>query len=208
MKNIFQISVENITIKFAEKEIFKKFSLNINKGEKILIYAPSGKGKSTFLKVLMGFEKINFGKIFIEGLELNEKNIKNIRENLGYLPQNIHFQNLKVCELINEILNYKNNKKGFEIENKINYLISYFSLEKSILQKKIENISGGEKQRIGFIMMILLDKKIWILDEITSSLDQDTKEKVIEYIINTNKTVIMVSHDKIKGFDKFRRVEL
>lgn len=208
MKNIFQISVENITIKFAEKEIFKKFSLNINKGEKILIYAPSGKGKSTFLKVFMGFEKINFGKIFIEGLELNEKNIKNIRENLGYLPQNIHFQNLKVCELINEILNYKNNKKGFEIENKINYLISYFSLEKSILQKKIENISGGEKQRIGFIMMILLDKKIWILDEITSSLDQDTKEKVIEYIINTNKTVIMVSHDKIKGFDKFRRVEL
>lgn len=208
MKNIFQISVENITIKFAEKEIFKKFSLNINKGEKILICAPSGKGKSTFLKVLMGFEKINFGKIFIEGLELNEKNIKNIRENLGYLPQNIHFQNLKVCELINEILNYKNNKKGFEIENKINYLISYFSLEKSILQKKIENISGGEKQRIGFIMMILLDKKIWILDEITSSLDQDTKEKVIEYIINTNKTVIMVSHDKIKGFGKFRRVEL
>lgn len=205
---IFQISVENITIKFAEKEILKNFSLNIKEGEKILIYAPSGKGKSTLLKILMGFEKTNLGKIFIEGLELNEKNIESIRENLGYLSQNIHFQNLKVCELINQIFNYKNNNKKFEIKSKINSLIEYFSLEKDILQKKVENLSGGEKQRIGFIIIILLDKKIWLLDEVTSSLDQSMKEKVIEYIINTTKTIVMVSHDKIKGFERFRRIEL
>lgn len=205
---IFQISVENITIKFAEKEILKNFSLNIKEGEKILICAPSGKGKSTLLKILMGFEKTNLGKIFIEGLELNEKNIESIRENLGYLSQNIHFQNLKVCELINQIFNYKNNNKKFEIKSKINSLIEYFSLEKDILQKKVENLSGGEKQRIGFIIIILLDKKIWLLDEITSSLDQSMKEKVIEYIINTTKTIVMVSHDKIKGFERFRRIEL
>lgn len=83
---------------------------------------------------------------------------------------------------------------------------SYLSLY--ILSKNINQLSGGEKQRLAFVIIILLDRKIWILDEITSSLDQDMKEKVINYILNTNKTVILVSHDKTESLNNFRTVIL
>ena len=83
-----------------------------------------------------------------------------------------------------------------------------FNLDSNILSKNINQLSGGEKQRLAFVIIILLDRKIWILDEITSSLDQDMKEKVINYILNTNKTVILVSHDKTESLNNFRTVIL
>ncbi|MGL5545200.1 MAG: ATP-binding cassette domain-containing protein, partial [Cetobacterium sp.] len=113
-----------------------------------------------------------------------------------------------VEKIITTIFNYKlNSKIKLDYKNLFEHF-NLFSLEKDVLNKNINELSGGEKQRLAFIITILLDREVWILDEITSSLDQDMKEKVTQYILNSDKTVILVSHDNTESLQKFRRITL
>ncbi|MGL5426668.1 MAG: ABC transporter ATP-binding protein [Cetobacterium sp.] len=202
------IKFKNIDLKFNDKIILKDFNLTINKGEKVLIAGKSGKGKSTLLKILLGFNSPDSGEVLFQNIQLNEKNIDNIRKYLGYMPQSTPFLNDNVEKIINTIFNYKLNSKKKLDYDKLFYYFNLFNLDKNILTKHINELSGGEKQRFAFIITILLDREVWILDEITSSLDQDMKEKVTHYILNSDKTVLLVSHDQTESLQKFRRVTL
>lgn len=202
------INFKNISIKFNNKIVLHNFNLVVNTGEKILISGVSGKGKTTLLKLLLGFNTPNSGSVLVDNLELNEQNINIIRNKIGYMPQSTPFLNINVEKLIHTIFNYKENLKTKLDMNLFIKTLKEFNLDSSILSKDINQLSGGEKQRLAFVVIILLDRKIWVLDEITSSLDQDMKEKVINYILDTNKTVILVSHDKIESLNNFRTVIL
>lgn len=202
------INFKNISLKFNDKIILNNFNLIVNAGEKILISGVSGKGKTTLLKLLLGFSTPNSGSILVDNLELNEQTINIIRNKIGYMPQSTPFLNVKVEKLIHTIFNYKENLKTKLDISILIQTLKKFNLDSNILSKNINQLSGGEKQRLAFVIIILLDRKIWILDEITSSLDQDMKEKVINYILNTNKTVILVSHDKTESLNNFRTVIL
>lgn len=202
------INFKNISLKFNDKIILNNFNLIVNAGEKILISGVSGKGKTTLLKLLLGFSTPNSGSILVDNLELNEQTINIIRNKIGYMPQSTPFLNVKVEKLIHTIFNYKENLKTKLDMSILTQTLKEFNLDSNILSKNINQLSGGEKQRLAFVIIILLDRKIWILDEITSSLDQDMKEKVINYILNTNKTVILVSHDKTESLNNFRTVIL
>lgn len=202
------INFKNISIKFNNKIVLHNFNLVVNTGEKILISGVSGKGKTTLLKLLLGFSTPNSGSILVDNLELNEQTINIIRNKIGYMPQSTPFLNIKIEKLIHTIFNYKENLKTKLDMSILIQTLKEFNLDSNILSKNINQLSGGEKQRLAFVIIILLDRKIWVLDEITSSLDQDMKEKVINYILNTNKTVILVSHDKIESLNNFRTVIL
>lgn len=202
------INFKNISLKFNDKIILNNFNLIVNAGEKILISGVSGKGKTTLLKLLLGFSTPNSGSILVDNLKLNEQTINIIRNKIGYMPQSTPFLNVKVEKLIHTIFNYKENLKTKLDMSILIQTLKEFNLDSNILSKNINQLSGGEKQRLAFVIIILLDRKIWILDEITSSLDQDMKEKVINYILNTNKTVILVSHDNTESLNNFRTVIL
>ena len=207
-KKSYTIEFKNISLVFDNKEILKNFNLNIKRGEKILISSPSGSGKTSLLRLLMGFNLASSGEIFVEGIKLQEDTVDKIREKIGYLSQKMSFRNLKISQLIEEILSYKRNSKiEFNME-KIQELLAFLKLENKVLNQEINDLSGGEKQRIGFLISLLLDRDIWIFDEITSSLDKELKEKIVEYINSTEKTIIMISHDKIEALDKFKKVVL
>ena len=202
------INFKNISLKFNDKIILNNFNLIVNAGEKILISGVSGKGKTTLLKLLLGFSTPNSGSILVDNLKLNEQTINIIRNKIGYMPQSTPFLNVEVEKLIHTIFNYKENLKTKLDMSILTQTLKEFNLDSNILSKNINQLSGGEKQRLAFVIIILLDRKIWILDEITSSLDQDMKEKVINYILNTNKTVILVSHDNTESLNNFRTVIL
>lgn len=208
MEEFFNYAVEfkNVSIAFEEKVVLKNFNLEVEKGEKILISAPSGSGKTTLLKLLLGFNRARSGEIFVEGIRVDEYSIDTIRRKIGYLSQKMSFRNLKVRELITEISEYKANGDMEISEKKITEILDYLKLEEKILEQEINELSGGEKQRVGFLIAVLMDRDIWVFDEITSSLDRELKERVIEYILKSDKTVLMVSHDKVEALEKFRKV--
>ena len=206
------IQFKNIDISFGERKLLENFNLTVKKGEKIHVYAPSGKGKTTLLKLLMGFHQISSGEILLDDSKLSEENIDVFRKKIGYLSQEMSFRNLKISLLIDEILDYRNNKSlklnKEEFISFVKNMSDYLELNENVMEKEINSLSGGEKQRIGFLILNLLQRDIWLLDEITSSLDSHLKEKVISYILNTDKTVILISHDTTESLDKFRKVIL
>ncbi|MGL4533539.1 MAG: ABC transporter ATP-binding protein [Fusobacteriaceae bacterium] len=203
-KNI--IEFRNISLAFEGKEILRDFNLKVLKGDKIILSAPSGSGKTTLLRLVLGFNKPNSGEIWVEEEKLDELSVDKIRKKIGYLSQKMSFRNLVVKEVIDEILDYKSNREIIFEEKKMEEILEYLKLDKKIMFQEMNDLSGGEKQRIGFLIALLMDREIWIFDEITSSLDKELKELVIDYIVKSEKTVIMVSHDKTESLEKFKKV--
>jgi len=188
------IQFKHIYLKFNNKEIFNDFNLTIKDKEKVLLSGPSGSGKTSLVKLLLGIIKFE-GEIVLNN-QLLTPSTKNIfRKQISYVSQDVDLQNLKTDDLIKEILTYKVNKKITYNKDNLLKLLHQFNLEEDHLEKMIHELSGGERARIGLIIAILLDRDIFILDEVTAGLDDKLKLKMIDYICSLDKTVIIISHD-------------
>lgn len=190
------IKLTNIDLKFGDNQVFKDFNLGVDKEEKVLLAAPSGKGKSTLFKLLLGFQRCDGGTIELEGKTLNRQHMPHFRNKIGYVSQDVDLRNGKIRDLIREILDYKQNRHIEYSEERLLELAAYFDLPKDLLDKEVRQLSGGERQRLGIIICALLDKDVWLLDEVTSGLDTQMSEKVIDFILGQEKTVLIVSHDE------------
>jgi ABC-type bacteriocin/lantibiotic exporter with double-glycine peptidase domain len=186
------VEYKNINLSFDSKIVLENFSLRINPGEKILISGKSGKGKSTLLRMLLGFQTPDSGQIFIDGKELSDDKIYDFRKYYAYVNQDITIRNGKVNEVLKEISTYKGNNFTGTLSKE---LLEQFEMNKELLEKKTSELSGGERQRLGIVLAIMLDRPIFLLDEVTSALDVELKEKVVQYFEQTDKTVISISHD-------------
>ncbi len=203
------VEIKNLNIEFDGRKIFENFSLKITKGEKIIITGKSGRGKSTLLKFIMGYTAHKSGFLYFDDIKIDKNTIMQFRYKTAYISQGVDFRNEKISVLVEEIASFKSNKSCNFSKNQINMYLKEFDLNENIKEKNISEISGGEKQRIGIIAALLLEREIYILDEITASLDIEMKEKVSKYFANMNATVIVVSHDECwKENKKFRVIEL
>lgn len=195
------IELQNIDLSFDNKEILKNFSLSIKKGDKVLISGKSGKGKSTILKILLGFINYDNGNLFVHNKLVSKNDFRDIRNSFAYVNQDVTLRPGKVSEILNEIASFSGNSYngGFDLE-----LANLFEFETHLLDKDTDELSGGERQRLGIIISIMLSRDIFLLDEVTSSLDNNLKEKVVNYYANCEATVIAISHDtcwsETKGF--------
>lgn len=169
------IEIKHLTWESKENFIFKDFNLKVLENEKILLSSQSGKGKASLLRFIMGFQKYNSGEIYIDNLELNPKNIDSIRKNIAYVSQDVELKKGIVSHIIDEIFSYSNN--GNFNKNKFLDLLHYFNLKEDILNKNTITLSGGEKQRVGLIISLLLDRKLYLLDEVSASLDYEMKKR-------------------------------
>jgi ATP-binding cassette subfamily B protein len=206
------ISIKNLSFSYDNKnEIFNNFSLNIKHGEKIGILGESGNGKSTLIKLIMGYFKSPNNSIFIDGKDINNHNSESIRKQITYINQN--------TKLFNETI-YYNIKYGNNLTNEqIDELIDKFKLK--TIFSNLDNgfntnvgvngdkLSGGQKQIIQLLRALghiflkktnpnLSKNKIIILDEPTASVDPITKEIIIEIInyFSVGSTLILVTHDR------------
>ena len=121
--------------------------------------------------------------------------MRQIRCQIGYLSQGIDFPNGKVEDVFNEIFQYTVNKNISFSRDILLEKVRELKLSDDILKTNTVNISGGERQRLGWILLMLLDRPILLLDEPTSALDDEMKRYFVDYIKQSNKTVICSSHD-------------
>lgn len=178
------------------KDILEVEDLIINKREKTCIVGKSGGGKSTFLKLLNNMISPNKGKIYFKDKDINQYDPIELRREVKMLPQNpVTFSGTIRDNFIKTLL--YNDLESISDQKYIS-LLKKVKLEKQNLDNKAEKLSGGEKQRLALARMLLLDPEILLLDEPSSSLDQETEEFIIEmvvnYIDNKNGTLIMVTH--------------
>jgi len=170
--------------------------MKIDEGDKVVISGKSGSGKSSLLSLALGFVKPDDGQVYFEGLPVDEKTSWNVRRKIAYIDQDVSLGSGRVSKLFEFAAGLKANAHlDFGCSEE---LINFFELEPSILQKSIQELSGGERQRISIIIAVLLNRNIFFLDEITSSLDKHLKNKVADYFLNReNVTSLIVSHDPV-----------
>ncbi len=186
------IDFNNINLKYEDKIILDDFSLAVHKGEKILITGKSGKGKSTILRLLLGFSNYDSGQILVKNMDLSNADFTSIRQVFAYVNQDVTLRSGKVKDVLTEVSHFSGNNFNNEFSTE---LARSFEFDLNLLEKHTTELSGGERQRLGIILAILLDRDVFLLDEVTSGLDPDLKNKVVQYFSHTEKTVIAISHD-------------
>lgn len=199
------INVENLSKNFGNLKVLKNISTTINKGEIISIIGPSGSGKSTFLRCINKLEEPTKGHIYIDGMDLMDKNtdINKIRERVGMVFQHFNlFPNMTVLEnlTLSPIMVKKESKE--EAEKYASYL-----LEKVGLSDKANSypsqLSGGQKQRIAIARALAMKPEVILFDEPTSALDPEMIKEVLDVMRDLAKegmTMIIVTHEM--GFAK------
>jgi len=200
---------KNVHIFAENTPIISGFSLSAEKNDKVMLYGPSGAGKTSILRSVLGFIPISSGEIFYKGEHLTKRKFWDIRSTIAYIPQDPDIGEGPVIKLIESVFSYKANSCHPSSED-INALFTLFALPLSFRDKDFERLSGGEKQRVGIIIALLLKRKIFFLDEITSSLDADLKKVVVRYFTGlAESTQIIVSHDpEWKQYNAVRTIDI
>ena len=189
--------LEHLTKQFSDQFVLEDFSFDIQEGEKIIVSGRSGIGKTTLFRLLLGFEQPDSGKIYFENELLTEITVWNLRRRVAYVSQDLNIGRGNLQTFFNETLSLKANvEQKSNSLGELEELLNAFELPDTLLQKNIEELSGGEKQRVAIINALLLKRNIFFLDEITSALDKSLKSKVLDYfLLNPSFTVLSISHD-------------
>ena len=184
-----KMKLENISKEYKNVKALDNINLAINSPAMIGFVGPNGAGKSTLMKMLVGQLMPTSGNIIVDGVRLN-KNEKNLKERLGYLPQDFGLYEELTVE---EFLDYMACLKGINKNKRksINRVISLTSLEEK-RKFKIKTLSGGQKQRVGIAQAILNNPELLIVDEPTVGLDPEERIKFRNLFSEGSKEKIVI----------------
>ncbi len=197
--NLTKISLENIDFGYSKKKIINGISMQILKGDFIGFFGKSGIGKTTLVDLITGIISPSSGSIKINNIDFVEIDKQHWRSKIGYVPQDTILFNDTLYN--NIVLENKNITKSRVIETLNLVGLSDFVKENNnILDQNLgeggRKVSGGIKQRISLARAIIRQPILLILDEVTSSLDDETERKIIKTIEKLKKkmTIIAISH--------------
>jgi putative ABC transport system ATP-binding protein len=190
------IHYDRISVSHGGTHVLKDFDLEVKRGEKVLIYGRSGTGKSTLLRLLLGFMRPDEGRIYFDGHELNRKSVWDVRRQVSYVSQDLDISEGRVSDFIEEAFAFKANHACGRKEEDLDKAMQWLELDRKLLEKQMTDISGGERQRVALAVALLLGRKVFLLDEVTSAVDPEMKERVAGYFASLEgATVLAASHD-------------
>ena len=205
------ISFKNVTFGYNDKDedVFTHIDIDINKGENVAIVGPSGSGKTTLCNLLPRFYEIKEGKILIDGNDIKEVTLKSLRDNIGIVQQDVYLFSGTVRENIQYA---KQDATMEEIENAARLAGAHEFIESlpngydTYIGERGIKLSGGQKQRLSIARVFIKNPPILILDEATSSLDNESEyivQKSLEKL-SQNRTTLTIAHrlTTIKNADR------
>ena len=194
-----EISFNNVQFKYREELVLNDINLTIKKGETIAIVGESGSGKSTLMDLLPRFYDVTNGQILIDGKDVCDLKIMDLRGLIGIVSQESILFNVSVLEniafgVVNPDL--ERAKEAAKIANAHNFIIELENTYDTVIGERGNKLSGGQKQRISIARAIYKDPKILILDEATSALDTESEKLVQEALekLMKNRTSFVIAH--------------
>ncbi len=193
------IKVENITKRFGAIEALRGVSLEVEKGEVVVIIGPSGSGKSTFLRCINRLEEFDSGSIVVDGIPLDSaQNINVVRAEVGMVFQQFNlFPHLRVLEnitLAQQIIRKRPKDEAINIAQDL--LVKVGIPEKA--RAFPGQLSGGQQQRVAIARALAMNPKIMLFDEPTSALDPEMIQEVLDVMLQLARegmTMVVVSHE-------------
>ena len=206
-----EIELNNVSLLYPETQIeaLKGVSLKISEGSTVGIIGNIGSGKSSILDIISRLYDPSEGSIKLDGVDMKEYTLDQIRENIGYIPQNAFLFSESIEDNIRfgaqkiELKDIKEaSKKAAVHQNIISFKNSYDTL----LGERGVTLSGGQIQRISIARALIKNSKILLLDDCLSAVDTDTEEEILKNLknVSTKKTTVIVSHriSSLKHADK------
>lgn len=199
LQDIQQLEVKNLDFSYAEEQILSQINFSLSKGHILGIQGKSGSGKSTLLKLLMRFFDPQNGEIRLNQTALSEINTASLRENMAYITQQTYIFNETLYENIVMANRKATKQQVIDAAKKANIHDFITSLPEGYDTKINEmgnNLSDGEKQRIGIARAFLHNAPIILLDEPTSNLDSLNEAMILQSLlkVKSEKLIILVSH--------------
>lgn len=195
-----KLDVINLSCGYGTETIVKNISMNVSEGEILCILGPNGVGKTTFFKTILGFLKLQSGKILLDGQNINNWSKRKLAASIGYVPQ-AHTPPFPFTVMDVIIMGRTAHLGMFESPSKRDREIAeeaMKSLNITYLKDKIyTEISGGERQMVLIARALTQQSKILIMDEPTSNLDFGNQVRVLEEINKLSQKglgIIMTSH--------------
>jgi ATP-binding cassette subfamily B protein/ATP-binding cassette subfamily C protein len=189
---------ENLWFRYINGgDVIKDVSLEIKIGEKIAFIGESGSGKTTLVDIIIGIYRPIQGNLYVDNVLIDTNNIRSWRSKIGYIPQTIYLFDGTVAENIAFGSEY-DEEKIIQVLKKAkiwDFLKTKEGIQTCVGEGGIQ-LSGGQKQRIGIARALYNDPEVLVLDEATSSLDDETEAEIMNeiYDVSGSKTLIIIAH--------------
>ena len=217
LKNVKgEVVFDNVTYIYDKNntKVFDNFSLTIPAGQKLAIVGTSGAGKSTFVNLLMRLFNLTSGKILIDGVDISTISQKNLREEIGFVPQDpalFHRTLLENIRYGRRDATDEEVKEASRLANCDKFIDRLPLGYETYVGERGIKLSGGERQRVAIARAILKDAPILVLDEATSALDSESEMLIQEALQNLikNKTTIVIAHrlSTVRAMDRIIVIE-
>ena len=209
------ISVRNITKNFGEKNVLNGLSLEIPRGETLVIMGRSGSGKSILLKIITGLISADSGEIWFDGTEISKLNAKNmniLRQKIGMLFQSAAlFDSMTVAENVAFMLDQHTNYSKAEMREIVDEKLQLVDLE-GVQDLRPAELSGGMRKRVGLARALAFNPEVILYDEPTTGLDPVTCTEINQLICDLHErlqvTSVVVTHDMHSAFSVATRMAM
>ncbi|MEP1487702.1 MAG: ABC transporter ATP-binding protein [Algibacter sp.] len=195
------IAFKNVSFTYDDTNIqaIKNVSFNINHGDTLVILGKTGSGKSTILDLIGRLYDVDKGSIIINGINIAKHNLSDLRNRIGYVPQDAF---LFSDTIKNNIKFGKDNATDDDVINAAKNAQVHKNIKKfnkgydTVLGERGITLSGGQKQRVSIARAIIKSPEILLFDDCLSAVDTETEEKILKNLakVSANKTTIIVSH--------------
>lgn len=209
------ISIRSVTKNFGGKNVLNGLSLEIPRGETLVIMGPSGCGKSVLLKIITGLMSADSGEIWFDGTEistLNSKKMNSLRRRIGMLFQSSAlFDSMTVAENVAFMLDQHTDLDKQEIREVVDEKLSLVDLA-GIQDLRPAELSGGMRKRVGLARALAFDPEVIFYDEPTTGLDPVTCTEINQLIRDLHErlqvTSVVVTHDMHSAFSVATRMAM
>lgn len=193
-----KISVEKAYVRLSQNFFLNHISYEFSHSQVYALLGESGSGKSTLLRAITGLLPLESGQIEIDGIAVNESNLKALSQKVGFMPQNYGlFPHLTVKQnvcLQARLLGWSSKR----IEERLQEMMDLVLLPTEQLSKYPSQMSGGQRQRVSLMRCMFLNQPVFLFDEPLSALDMKTKTEIInewrQLFTKLKKLVIIVTH--------------
>lgn len=216
------MQIKNLTMSFGTQVLFENINLNIPENEKVGVVGVNGAGKTTFFKIVMGLEYPDDGKIIlkngsrvswlpqvitedVEDLNINVldylmlgRPIVSLNDKLQRLYEELANPNCDQNKVYGEIDKIQKQLEYWDVYNAESILLKIIdgmNIDDTILNRKLGELSGGQKSKVAFAKLLYSKPEVILLDEPTNHLDEESKKYVIEYLKGYKGSVFIISHD-------------
>ena len=194
------ITFKDLTFRYGSRPpIIKEFNLKIKQGQRVAIVGESGAGKSTLAKLLLKFQNADSGKLTINDYDIEDIEVKYLRQSIGYVPQNIELFTGTIMENIklgNESATYEQVIKAAKLAGCHDFIQKLPNRYYAFIEENGSNFSGGERQRIAIARAFLKERDLYIFDESTSNLDSFSERYIQKAMLQATNgaTTIIIAH--------------